>query len=65
MKEVERHQKESKDSLDLVQMTIDLQSKIIINCTVGMGHAHLKVPFEHEDGNMGQVSIADSISKLL
>lgn len=57
LKEIKRLQEEYHDETDLVKMTIDLQSRIIINCIVGMGYSQMKVPFEAPDGKVSDVSI--------
>lgn len=44
-------------NVDLVKLTIDLQSRIIINCSVGLGKADTKIPYEHENGQVVELSI--------
>lgn len=65
MKEIKRHQTENLPQVDLVQLTIDLQSRIIINCSVGIGYSQAKVPFELHDGSVIDSTIQDSITHLL
>ncbi len=50
LKEIKRLQKMPSNEVDLVLMTIDLQSRIIINCSVGMGHSSTLIPYENDNG---------------
>ena len=57
LKEIKRLQHRASNEVDLVCMTIDLQSRIIINCSVGMGHSTTLIPYENDDGTMTEISI--------
>ncbi len=50
MKEIKRVQSAPSKSVDLVQMTIDLYSRIIITCSVGQDQSQVSVPFENHNG---------------
>jgi hypothetical protein len=47
--------------IDLLNMTVDLYARIIINCSVGPGYSQKKVKFEQEDGSLIDVSIQYAI----
>jgi hypothetical protein len=64
LKEIKRIQSCPSQETDLVKMTISLYSRIIINCSVGMGQSQTTVPFEQENGVLVNVSISDSITSL-
>jgi hypothetical protein len=46
-------------------MTIDLYSSIIVNCSVGKGNSDIKINFENANGQLEQVSVQHSITKLM
>ncbi len=47
--------------IDLLNMTVDLYARIIINCSVGQGYSQKTVKFEQEDGSLIDVSIQYAI----
>ena len=54
LKELKLIQDSGKDEIDISQMTIDLQSRIIINVAVGMGYSKSKFDWEDDNGNISQ-----------
>jgi len=47
--------------IDLLDMTVELYSRIIIECSVGQGYAGRTVKFEQDDGKVVDVSISYAI----
>lgn len=52
-------------NVDLVKLVIDLQCRIIINCSVGIGKADTKIPYELESGQVVELPIQDSMTNLV
>jgi cytochrome P450 len=51
------------DQIDLLKLTNDLQSRIIINVSVGAGSSEREVRFEDENGAIGLTSISEAITR--
>jgi cytochrome P450 len=63
IKEVQRIQKLGVQEINLVTTCDDLQSRIIINLSVGAGSAEKPCNFENDDGSISQISLCVAISR--
>lgn len=50
--------------MNLTKFTIDLQSRIIVNITVGQGNEKTMIPYENEDGSMTEKSFGMAVSAV-
>jgi hypothetical protein len=65
LKEIQLLQNSGNDTVDIAAFTISLQSRIIINISVGMGYSKTLVDWEQDNGQMTQVSIAEALTRLI
>ena len=51
--------------ISLAQMTVKLQSEIILNVSVGMGHSQRKLEYERADGVLENIYLCDYLIRLI
>ena len=64
LKEIKTLQEKNPSEIDLAQFTLQLQSSIIINVSVGTGYSGLKIDYKNDDGTLEKLSMGDYIPRV-
>ena len=65
LKEIREIQEKGKSEVSLAHLTLSLQSRIIINISVGMGYSKTMLDYEQADGKIVNIDLADYLDRLI
>ena len=65
LKEIKEIQEKGKSEVSLAHLTLSLQSRIIINISVGMGYSKTMLDYEQADGKTVNIDLADYLDRLI
>lgn len=65
LREIKRIQEVNEPVLNLAQMTLRLQSRIIINVSVGVGYSDVHLEYEQPNGKSINIELSEYLDKLI
>ena len=65
LSEIKKIQKSGASTIELEKMTLNLQSQIIINISVGTKHASAMVDYEEDNGQISNLPLAEALDRII